>query len=59
MHGLGYSKAAMALLGRKLATGGDRYSTYSGILVYGAQIRGLFNTRGTLFSDGPNIVPRF
>jgi len=47
---LGYSKAATALLFQKLTTGGDSYSTYSGIQgIYAVQRRNCFLLDRVLF----------
>jgi hypothetical protein len=47
---LGYSKAAMALLCRKLTIRGDRYSTYSGTLVLWGPNKGIMQYKGdTIF----------
>jgi hypothetical protein len=38
---------------------GDRYSTFSGTLIYGDPITGLCNTTGAACSAGPDIAPRY
>jgi hypothetical protein len=48
----------MALLCQKLATGEIDIALIQEPWVYGDQIRGLCNIRGTLFSAGPGIAPR-
>jgi hypothetical protein len=55
---LHHSKAAMAILCRKLATGEIYIPLIQEPWVYGDRIRGLRNIRGTLFSAGPGIAPR-
>jgi splicing factor 45 len=55
---LHHSKAATAILCRKLATGEIDIALIQEPWVYGNQIRGLHNIRGTLFSAGPGIAPR-
>jgi hypothetical protein len=55
---LHHSKAATALLCRKLATGEIDIALIQEPWVYGDRIRGLCNIKGTLFFAGPGIAPR-
>jgi hypothetical protein len=55
---LHHSKAAMALLCLKLATGEIDIVLIQEPWVYGDRIRGLRNIRGTSFSAGPGIAPK-
>ena len=55
---LHHSKAATALLCRKLAIGEMDVALIQEPWVYGDQIRGLRNRWGMLFSAGPGIVSR-